>query len=545
MIKKMKAIKSVYYLNIISSILFLIYLVALLKNLSITPGIFIDEANYANEVISLANFGTDIHGLQNPIYFSSVWGQGQSVLYSLIVVPVIKLFGFSMFNFRIPFAIITLLFIIAIYIISYFSNKNKWLSFFLSTSLITAPWIFISGRWILDCNIAPMTTMFGILVLFLSFYCENKLKKYVLLSISAFLIALSAYGYVVAWLYLPFLLMVTMIHIIKNKLLNLKEILFYGIFMFIIVLPILIFAYNVNVLHTANVTKFLWFDMPPLPANRVSSLIDFNNSNLIKVMIENFFQGIKMYFYGSDNLPWNSTSPHGAIFPWLLIFLVIGILAPRKLFSERAFILKQLIVITVSSFIPLMFIITPNYNHWNFINLSLALLVGFGLYVAIISIERKTIKIILAALPLIMFAQFYLSGYFGIGETKTFFKDSQVQYSEVQKLTNLMNTKYVNKNLFVDGLSGKFVYFRLVSPPIDHQTYLSIQDQKKEYVSENMGPQMKYGYLRNIDMLDSEYKYGDIVLVAKDDNRFNENEWLTLDDLEFDHIPHKLITKRI
>lgn len=48
----------------------------LMFDLGRIPGLYIDETNYMNEVISKVSFGTDIHGLRHPIYFASVWGQG-------------------------------------------------------------------------------------------------------------------------------------------------------------------------------------------------------------------------------------------------------------------------------------------------------------------------------------------------------------------------------------------------------------------------------------------------------------------------------------
>lgn len=54
----------------VSLILSLVYVVAVFYKIATVPALFVDEANYASEVISFTNFGTDIHGLHNPIYFS-------------------------------------------------------------------------------------------------------------------------------------------------------------------------------------------------------------------------------------------------------------------------------------------------------------------------------------------------------------------------------------------------------------------------------------------------------------------------------------------
>lgn len=297
--------------------------------LNSTPGLHVDETNYMNEVISKVNFGTDIHGLKNPIYFASVWGQGQSILYAWIIVPVIKIFGFSLFMFRLPMAILTLTAIIAIVCSLYLSSPNKALPFLVTLSLVTTPWFLVSGRWVLDANVSPIFVILGLINFYLS-TLEHPIKtKYYFLVLSSVFIALSAYGYVASWIYLPFLIITMALTTILKKWLSKKEVILWGILIFILVLPLMVFAFRVNIQHTNKFSKFLIFDLPYLQANRVSSLISFKGS-LFKNSLMNIFSGTKQILTGSDKLPQNSSLPYGAILPFMLIFAIIGSLGKKS-----------------------------------------------------------------------------------------------------------------------------------------------------------------------------------------------------------------------
>ncbi|GAB6092963.1 hypothetical protein [Furfurilactobacillus curtus] len=160
--------------------MFIIFTILLFYRIGQVPGVFMDEADYINEVISKANFGTDINGLHHSMYFASTWGQGQSAVYSWIVVPFIRLFGFSLFVFRAPFAVLTLLAMLSIVIYTYYAFENKLLATTITLCMVTAPGLFMSGRWVLDANIAPIFITFALLLLILSFN-QHKFKKACLL----------------------------------------------------------------------------------------------------------------------------------------------------------------------------------------------------------------------------------------------------------------------------------------------------------------------------------------------------------------------------
>lgn len=516
--------------------------------LNSTPGLHVDETNYMNEVISKVNFGTDIHGLKNPIYFASVWGQGQSILYAWIIVPVIKIFGFSLFMFRLPMAILTLTAIIAIVCSLYLSSPNKALPFLVTLSLVTTPWFLVSGRWVLDANVSPIFVIFGLINFYLS-TLEHPIKtKYYFLVLSSVFIALSAYGYVASWIYLPFLIITMALTTILKKWLSKKEVILWGILIFILVLPLMVFAFRVNIQHTNKFSKFLIFDLPYLQANRVSSLISFKGS-LFKNSLMNIFSGAKQILTGSDKLPQNSSLPYGAILPFMLIFAIIGSLGKKELFSKNEIKFRIIILESLFTFIPGLMIIKPNYNHWNFLWFPLAILTGFGLYIVFNSIG-KVGKLILITIPILVFGTFTFNNYLGIGNQKTVFNASSGSFANAQNINSMMDKYYSNNNLYIENLSGNFPIFRLVQHPINDSQYLKVQNKNRRIPYKIISaPTNRYGYLRDINNIAKSRK-GDLAMVYRQNlgtyskPLSNKSEWKFIKNAYFNHYPVMFFQKK-
>ncbi len=492
--------------------IFISYSFLVFYKIDAIPGIFIDEANYMNEVINLAKFGTDIHGVENPVYFTSVWGQGQSVLYSLFVVPFVKLFGFSVLVFRAPFAILNLLLISALmWIINKFSNSWK-VTLFAEIGIVSAPWIFISSRWLLDANVAPIIFLFGLVLLAYAANTEKpSWKRKALYFFSAIFIAGTAYGYVASWIYLPIVLILFALYLLKLKRVKLSESLIFTVTIFLIASPIVYFAYYVNIKHGLSVDKFLWFDIPPLPTNRASSMIDLSTPDVFSKVMQNVIEGMKIYWLGSDGLAWNSVSPFGAILPWLLPFTIIGLFLNKEVFTNKMYVFKQFLLISVIAFIPLLLVVTPNYNHWNLINIQLAIFTGLGLY-SVVNKLKPRLTLIGAVLPILLFGFFASDYYFGTNGKVTFYNSEMVRVTEVQQINNFMK-KHSGSKLFINELPANYMYYRIVQEPISHDEFLKIQDNDNPEFTKDMGKPTRYGYLYALSTIKSESSKGDYLLV--------------------------------
>jgi len=462
------------------------------------PGLYTDETNYMNEVISKAHFGTDIHGLKNPIYFASVWGQGQSILYAWIVTPLIKLFGFSIFLFRFPMALLTLVTILSIVLAIYFTSDDKWLSICITLAMVTTPWFLISGRWVLDANISPIFVTLGLVTMYLAMVNSSSIGRYLLLLGSAALLSLSAYGYVASWIYLPFLIIGLLFTGLIKKWFSLKEMFVWAMAILILVLPLIVFAYRVNVQHIDKFSKFMFFDLPYLQANRVSSLISTKGSILSSIK-QNVFMGINQINLGSDNLPQNSTYPYGVIFPFMLAFTAIGLFGKNSFLNTNVKNFRIIILESLLAFIPGVMVIRPNYNHWNFLWFPLAVLTGYGVYLSFKAVG-KVGKTTFILLPLAVFMLFAYKAYFGFNNQITSFNNSSGSMEETAQINKMMTKDNEGHKLYIKNLSSFFNTFRLVQKPINSSEYVSMEKvPRKNKESIVPSPQKDYGYLRDLN----------------------------------------------
>ncbi|MBA5972548.1 hypothetical protein [Leuconostoc mesenteroides] len=491
---------------IIVTIIFL-YLLYLVHDLGKVPGLFFDEANYAAEVRSFSTFGTDIHGLRFPVYLSSVWGQGQSILYTIFAVPFVKLFGFSMFVFRLPMVLIGLTFIALMTYTTKRVSKNNYLTLFVLTMLISSPWTFMSLRWVLDANIGPLILNLGVCLIVLGLSGSNSLLNNQILIYSGFIfMALSAYGYMALWLYLPLLIIMIFIFALKNNLLSIRDVLISSVAMFVIALPIILFAIKIFVFHGSGPSHFLFFDLPSLPGSRQSSLIDFSSKHILIDMWNNFQTGINFYISGFDKLPWNSINGYGVLYPIFLIFTIIGLIIPSKFYKnyETAVYLWKLMILT---FLPLTFVIRPNFNHWNVVNFPIIIVSAFGLYFAFSKIKNYFSVILITAPVIIMLI--FMTNYWG---NRSFSKNGMISYSIVNKLNN--TTK--GHKVFISNLTWNFAYFKLIQN-VSPEEYNNEQDHLNAF---KMAPKYRFTNLIDITKASSESKSGDFILVSNHEYPF-------------------------
>ena len=482
-----------------------IYIMLLCYKYYQQPGLFIDESAYANEINSIIRYGCDTHGYYHPVYFQGPYG-GQSILGSWFIIPWLKIFGFSLATWRFPFLLINLLLILGLTILIVVLTKKLVAGLLMELSLITAPWIYLSARWVLDCNIAPLVFMFGLMGVAISL---TILKSKLGLILSLLVIALTAYGYVAFWLYLPIFLIFLFAYLWRQNFLSLREILFVSLLIGLLVLPLVIFAYEVNIKKILTAQKFLWLTLPPLPGNRVGSLINFHKGNLLLTMINNCLLGWKQYLFGSDNSPWNSIQPYGIMFPPFFIIAAVG--AWGKIKNHPLALWRSLLNLSILSFVPLMFIVKPNYNHWNALNWPLIVLLGIGAMLIWENLNKQKLKLLLVGIPLMVFALFINSYYGGIKQQNNYFNDgikndySSVRLQDIKPLF-IMAQKNSQHDFYISGLSNIFVFFKTINPVSPDQD-AQLSDQGK-----GEAPRFRYGNLVDYQHL-SKIKLYDYLVI--------------------------------
>jgi len=524
----------VLWLKWVSFGLILVYGMAMFYRLGTVPSLYVDESNYANEVISLAKFGTDIHGFHHPVYFGSVWGQGQSVLYATLVTPIVKLFGFSMTSFRSLMVMTTLAMLIGVYVIVRRISKNELVAFVVLAAFITSPWIWISGRWVLDANYGPLMFTIALLFMLAALQINNgKTLRWFFIVLSAVAIALTVYGYLASWIYLPVFLGILFFWNRRRANLSVVEIIVSGIIIMVLSVPAIYFAIQVNVFHITTAKTFLGLDIPPLPRNRAGSLINFKH-NVLNHVVMNVVHGIEDYILGSDKLPWNSAAPFGVVFPWFLPFAIVGFSTKWRAVFEKQFLdVVSLFRIALVANLPIILIVKPNYNHWNFLNIPMMFFVGLGLARILMETNSRNVRLGFLSVLFVSFFVF-LSFYFS---PKSYFENQGVQYSEVKVIDKFMQL-HPKSHLYALGLSYNASYWRLAEKPVDHERYLKLANNYPEFKAKKMGPQHQYGYLRDAMDFGEKGTKRDYILIPKNEYGSQKTIYSDEKNIVFSHEPY-------
>lgn len=133
----------------ISKILFILLLASILLRLvyftKSPPGIFLDEASFGYNAFSIAQTGHDEHGFFMPVYFQA-FGDYKNPVQVYAMVPIIKIFGLSVFTVRFTSALFGIGSILLFIYLLYLTTKNKNFSMLGGLILSVMPWHFIFSR---------------------------------------------------------------------------------------------------------------------------------------------------------------------------------------------------------------------------------------------------------------------------------------------------------------------------------------------------------------------------------------------------------------
>lgn len=180
----------------------------------------------------------------------------------------------------------------------------------------------------------------------------------------------------------------------------------------VLLLPLIIFAFRLLVFKNSSVGHFLFISYPVMQMQRGESMITFHGlTNLFPDMLNNFMVGVSVYLSGSDSLPWNSVPGYGAVFPPVLLLSLIGLFNNKSNLSGELLTFKNIVRVAFISYIPSLFIVTSTLNHWNFLNILLILLAGFGLHDLYTSLSPRVFTIIFFTL-IAVFSIFVSQHYF-------------------------------------------------------------------------------------------------------------------------------------
>ena len=371
-------------------------------------GFYQDGAMAAVDGKALADHGTDRYGMSLPVHLTA-WGYGQmSALLSYLMVPFIKLLGFSPVSARLPILIISLFGLAVLYLFSRDAFGKKAALFIFAFGCI-APWHFMQSRWALDCNLYPHFFLFGIY--FLNRSLKSKRRK-LLLCISMVMFGLCMYCYGIAIYTMPLFLLMACIYLLVKKEVNIPEALLALVVWLAISWPfILVMFINFFKLETIEIGPFT---LPFFPDSRRSSDILFFHDPKYSFIIQLLYD-IKclllVVFVQAPDKPWNSMPAYGTIYLFSMPFVLLGLGWTLLQFRKNS-AAALLILFYVTGLWCGVCTIGVNVNRINIIFYPQIIFAALGIYLTVRSFAALPLRAGIAAVYMAAFVMMCFS-YFG------------------------------------------------------------------------------------------------------------------------------------
>lgn len=343
---------------------------------AIPAGINQDEAMGAVDALALSMYGTDRFGTFMPAHFTA-WGYGQmSVLLSYLMVPFIKLFGFTTFSVRLPILLISLGGAAAVYFFvkNTFDSRVALITF---VFLAINPWHFMQGRWSLDCNAFPHMFIIGFCLL------SKGLEKTKYLYISMIFFALCMYSYGVSFYMVPIFLLAACICLIAAKKVAIRQAFFSALIYFGISFPI----YGTMLINFMGwkTVRLPFVTMPYFENSIRSNDILFFSENILSQLEINIRSFLRTAYIQTPDLIWNAIDDFGTMYKCSLPLIIIGIgiaiqTAVKGRDERRKTLCRLLVIYWACCIITGCCINSVNVNRINIIYYTHIIFAGMGIY---------------------------------------------------------------------------------------------------------------------------------------------------------------------
>ena len=497
-IKNKQNIKEFFKNNKIEIVLFLILVIGsfvrLFKIGSMPNALNVDEASSGYDAFSLMKYGIDRNGNSFPVVLYS-WGSGQSILYSLIMIPFLQFGGLTEFTMRVPMAIVG---IISLYVMYYllkniFDNKKIALlgTFFLSI----CPWHIMKSRWGMECNLFPDLILFAIFLLIIGI----KKKKTIYQVLAFIMFGISSYSYATSYLFLPFLVCGILAYLIFKKEISIKKAIIYLGIVFVIAIPLIIYL----VINTfdLNQISILEITIPKLKVNRYEEVSTIFSGNIIENCVDNLLATIKLLIMQYDGLEWNALKNYGIIYFISLPFFIIGLIISFKKYNKNIY--NKIIDIWMISAIILSAFCKININHINIMMIPIIYYSILGIYEII---EKYNL-----ILPWIISIYILLFILFTYDYSKQDFNNYFTFNSGIQELSEYCEKLDVD-NIYCDySFKEPFIYFLFYQEYDVHEYLDTVEYFKKDGTFDNVKAFGKYKFY-----LPEKIEENSIIIVPKD-----------------------------
>jgi|SRR3989344_6627415 len=171
---------------------------------NVPSGLYLDEAGQGYSAYSILLTGKDEFGKPYPFIFRA-FTDFKPPIYTYLIVPLIPIFGLTVFTVRFPSLVFSVLTIPILFLLINKLTNNKTLANISVILLAISPWHILFGRTAYECNIALFFLISGILLFYFG------LKKPLMLIFSAISFALAFQSYHAQRLITPFMTLILFI----------------------------------------------------------------------------------------------------------------------------------------------------------------------------------------------------------------------------------------------------------------------------------------------------------------------------------------------
>ncbi len=359
-----------------------------------------DEAGSAYDAWCIANYGVDRYRMSYPVLFTNFGGGGQSALYTYMASFFVKIFGMSLYVFRIPAAIMSLAVMfsgIGVLTVLKAEKKQKIMWVVLYTIL---PYFFMAGRIGLDCNLMLGTSSVFICSLI---YALKKDKTWMYI-ISGLAAGIVLYTYTVSYLVMVLFIVMTFILMMLYKRFNFLNAVAFCVPLAVLALPLII-------VQVINI-----FDLETLVIGKITfvKLAGYRGGEVDIPRISRLPKVLKAVFL-HDEMRYNSNPKFCTLYYASIPFFVAGLINAVYQFikniRDRKFHPSDIILLwfTVEIIVGTMLGGDgPNTNKMNGIFFSVLFYVVGGVNLIIDKAKhKKTVTFIIAIIYLIFAVAFF------------------------------------------------------------------------------------------------------------------------------------------
>lgn len=478
-----------------------------------------DEASMGYDAWSLANYGIDRNGYPFPVY-PVAWGAGHGPFYVYLSMLFIKLFGGTLFVYRLPGALLGIASIPILYL-TVKKLRDPFTGYLASLFLAVSPWHIIMSRWGLDSNPLPFLVLLAACFFVLA-YKSQKTRWYIL---SALMYAISLYAYAAAYIVIPPTLLIMVFFSMKQRRLTLRQLLYsFGVFV-LAALPLAVF-WIVNIFQLPEVVTPL-FSIPRLTALRSNSVFIPFDKTFLNNVAANLGSLVTLLFSYQNNEIYNIIPGYNIIYVFTFPLMLVGAV---RVF-QRGFKLKadngEFIIGAwfIGSFLYAL-IIHQNINHLSIMFIP----VIYFLAVGVEWLGERLSEFAAAALCLVIIGScLFTSYYFGADYHQQIGTAFMEDLGEAAAYADSLDadTVYCANISYDGGFNGSYLilcYYCGIDPHLFHDTVEYYDEHTEFRNAKHFG---RYNFEIPANPASPEYDHDVFILPERDTSRFDSSYTIT------------------